>query len=253
MSQEVLAVAPGTPVAAQINLLPPQITARRRLRLVQRWLVIAIALALVVALGAVVWTSMVKNSAERELEDARAETQRLLAAQAQYSEVPQILDELESVQTARELGMGTEILWSPYLSAITAVLPDDMSLEEVSVFTPPQFQSLLVSSVNPPNTVAATLTFTAQATELPDNFDWLESLEELVGVVDVYYTAADTSDDDGEQFYEINAQLALSVDAFSGQHAPEDLSAAADSDEAGDSDGAGVGADGGNGDADEEV
>src|SRR5690625_1643334 len=120
MSQEITAVAPGTPVVAQINLLPPQITARRLLRRVQRWLVIAIALAIVVALAAVVWTGQVKNQAERDLEDARAETQRLLTAQAQYSEVPQILAELESVQTARELGMGTEILWDPYVAAVTS-------------------------------------------------------------------------------------------------------------------------------------
>src|SRR5690625_4921480 len=109
MHQEISAVAPGMPLSARVNLLPPHITAKRKLQALQRLLLLVILAAFVASAAGVWWTLQIKISAEQDLADAQAETQRLLAAQAEYSEVPQILGDLDIVRAARDMGMGTEI------------------------------------------------------------------------------------------------------------------------------------------------
>lgn len=214
MRQEISAVAPGTPPSARVNLLPPHITAKRKLQTLQRLLLLVILAAFVASAAGVWWTSQIKISAEQDLADAQAEMQRLLAAQAEYSEVPQILGDLDTVRAARDLGMGTEILWADHVNAIAAVLPDNMTLKQLAIFTPPRFQSELISSIVPAQIVAATITFTAHAEVLAPHFEWLDELEALPGFIDSYYTAAVIDEEEGTEFYEINAQIALTDDAF---------------------------------------
>ena len=84
-------VIDGATALPQVNLLPSSVRARRALQRVKVWLVIGLGVVLIAALLAYVFAMLSASSAEDELDEVRAYTQRLLTEQAKYSEVPVIL------------------------------------------------------------------------------------------------------------------------------------------------------------------
>src|ERR1035437_6061044 len=106
----------GAPRSPQVNLLPTEIRARR-------------------ALGRVK-AVFVERSAASDLAAKQAEVQRLVNEQAQYGEVPVLKAQIASTESARRLGMSTEVLWKGYLGAIQAVTPADVTITQLATELP---------------------------------------------------------------------------------------------------------------------
>src|SRR5665647_1688450 len=103
------------PLLPQVNLLPPEVKAARGLARLKKWLALVVLLALLVCAGIVLLAMLQQKDAEDDLGLQQAETERLMAEQARYAEVPAVLGALDRALAAREVGMSTEILWRPYL------------------------------------------------------------------------------------------------------------------------------------------
>ena len=97
----------------QVDLMPPEVRAGRRLKRTKRML--AIVVAGVVALSGLAYgaTVLSDRSAQADLEAVQQDAAKLTADQAKYAEVPRLLGQISSAETARRFGHGaTWTTWS---------------------------------------------------------------------------------------------------------------------------------------------
>jgi len=204
----------------QVNLLPPEVRAARGLKVVKRWLAVAVAFSLLLGAGLVGLAVLAQRAADGELRDAQADADRLMTEQEKYAEVPVVLRQLDSIKLAREVGMSTEVLWSGYLSAIAATAPAGVSIENfiVSSTTP---MMLPTAPVNPLQALSAgTITFTADSLTNPDTEAWLDGLETIPGFADAWFSGSTITEADGTAFYTVSATVQFNEQAFAGRFAP---------------------------------
>jgi Tfp pilus assembly protein PilN len=197
----------------QVNLLPPEVYAKRSLGRVKRWLAVVVVLALLAAAGIVVLGMLTEQAAQEELATEQTRTEMLLLEQQQYAEVPVVLSQLDSIRAARELGMSTEVLWRDYLSAIAAAAPEGVSIETMAILTsspmelpPPPLTPLDEQAVG-------TITFTANSLTLPDTAQWVESLAAVPGLTNAWFSSATITEEEELAYYSVNGTVQITVDA----------------------------------------
>ena len=117
----------------QVNLLPNEILVARGLKVLKRLLAIAVLGVIAVLVLVVAWMFLSEKNANADLADAKAYTEELRIEEAKYAEVPLVMNALATAQGSRILGMSTEVLWRPHLEAVTAVLPEGMSIAQFSM------------------------------------------------------------------------------------------------------------------------
>ncbi|KQR16195.1 PilN domain-containing protein [Cellulomonas sp. Leaf334] len=193
----------------QVNLLPPEVRAARGLRVTKRWLLISLVVTIGLCFGAFGLALIAGATAASELAEAQTETVRLETEAAKYAEVPRVLDALNQAQTARSLGMSTEVQWRVYFDALTAVLPAGVSLESiVSTGATP-----MVAPAPPTDPLQAPsvgqLAFTARTATLPDTSAWIDSLNSIPGFSDAWVSSVSVSEDDTGKFYTVQAAVQL--------------------------------------------
>jgi Tfp pilus assembly protein PilN len=206
----------------QVNLLPPEVKAARGLRVVKRWLAISLVVVLVLLGLAYTAAVLARSDAEAALESAQAETARLRAQEATYAEVPIVLGALQATQQARELGMSTEVGWKPYLDAITAVLPENTSIETVAFegADPVTLPAPPVSPLHQP--AVGTLTFTGRTLAVPQTADWIDALDAVPGFQDTWVESTVVAAEDGTTYYEFRSTVAVTADAYALRFVPEE-------------------------------
>ena len=122
-----------TNVWPQVDLLPPEVRAGRKLGQTKRLLVLAVLAVVLLAVLGWVYAKFTLDSANQDLADAQVETDRLTAEQAKYAEVPQIQGQLSRANNALSSATATEVLWKPYFEALRAVTPAQVSYESLQV------------------------------------------------------------------------------------------------------------------------
>lgn len=115
--------APAYGAAPRVNLLPPAERERReRMALIRRWVTIAVAVAVVVALVGLV-AALRTRSAHRHLADERARTTALAEQLTAYRDVSAATRDRASYQAYRTRVMATDVSWGKVLGALQATLP----------------------------------------------------------------------------------------------------------------------------------
>lgn len=205
----------------QVNLLPPEIHAARGLRVVKRWLGIALLVVLVVIAGLYAWAMLAKQDAENDLALAEDETARLIAEQAKYAEVPAVLAELANSEDSLWLATSTEVLWEPYLRAIASTVPNDVSIDSLGYagMTPLAPDAYLTSPLQKPG--VGSITFTARSLTVPDTAEWIEKLNAVPGFSDAWFSDASTTEEEEEVFYVVNATVQVTEPAWAQRFVPE--------------------------------
>ncbi|MBO3085550.1 fimbrial assembly protein [Cellulomonas fengjieae] len=198
----------------QVNLLPPEVKAARTLRHVKQWLVVVLLLVLAMAGVMYAFALLSRTSADSALADAQGEAAQLKSQEAKYAEVQPVLDGLRRTTETRTVGMAPEVLWKPYLDAISAVLPQDVSITTFSVVQgglvapPPTSPDALTAQG------VATVQFAARAKTLPDSAAWTEALNTIPG----FYGASTSSDTlgeiDGVVAYEVTSMVQVDMAAL---------------------------------------
>ncbi|HEY0118361.1 MAG TPA: fimbrial assembly protein [Cellulomonas sp.] len=202
-----------TNVWPQVDLLPPEVRAGRKLAQTKRLLVIAIlGVVLISALGWV-YALFTLRDANTEVANAQADTDRLTSAQAQYAEVPQIQSELSKTQSALDQATATEVLWKPYLEALRAVTPAQVS-----------YDTLQVTVSNDPNAAASgdplqapsvgQLVFTGRSATVTDMSAWMDAVRSIPGLSDPWFTQASLTDDNGTAYYQVSGTVQIGTTAL---------------------------------------
>jgi len=203
----------------QVDLLPPEVRAGRRLKRAKRRLLLGVALILLAALAAYAATLFSAAAAQVALVEVQNETSRLTSEQAKYAEVPQVLGDIASAEQARQLGTSTEILWKPYLDAIRAVTPTGVSIGGLTVTTATPMQPAQLAA----NPLAASslgqIAFTAKSLTVPDTSDWLDALDSVPGFADAWFSAETLTEQEGVIYYEVAATVQVNDEALANRFA----------------------------------
>ncbi len=209
------ASVPGAPALPQVNLLPPEVRAGRHLGRVKSWLGVVLLVTVLVAGLLIVWSMWTVNNAEAELAEVQDQNQQLVADQAKYAEVPQVLNRLDEFKESRALAMSTEVMWRPYLAAVAATAPAGVSFDTVSVTAATPITPAPAVTTNPllaPN--IGTLTFTARSLTLPDTATWMDGLADVDGLSDPWFTSAQVAEEDGSVYYQVAGTVQLTPEAY---------------------------------------
>lgn len=214
-------LVPGAPRVPQVNLLPPEIRASRSLRKIKRVLLLVLVLIVAAAVAAYLWSTLQVAAADREVAAEQADTTRLLNAQKQYAEVPQVLSDLAAAREARTVGMSTEVLWTLPLQQLVATKPPGVAFEEIvmSGSTP---MLLAAAPINPlAHQGTAMLAFSGRSLLVPDTAAWIESLELMPNFTDAYVTAMSITEEDLDGtlsvFYRVTGSVQVSEEALAGR------------------------------------
>jgi len=217
------AQVPGAPSLPQVNLLPPHVRAKRKIAVVRVWLGLALLVVVLLIILAAVVTVWEKQSAAADLADIQARNDTLQQEQLQYAEAPRVLRELKARESARAVAMSTEVLWSPYLSAISSATPLEVSIDTVTVSQDTVWggsTSLSAGPLSTPGTVGL-VNINGRAQSLAAVSDWQDSLSKLKGVVDVEVSSIEIGAEEDSVYYAVSATLSLTSDAFANQFVTE--------------------------------
>ncbi len=212
-------------VYPQVNLLPPEVKAARTVRRVKAWLGLLLVVAVLGNAAVVFLAISAQGAANQELTAAQSQTERLRTEAQKYAEVPQVLSAVDAATRARELGTSTEILWAPYLSAISASMPPGVSIDTISVtgVTP------MTAPVLPPSSAlagasVATITFGASSLTVPDTAAWLDALSTVPGFTDAWFSSASVGEDqNGIAVYTVSATVQIDSAAFARRFATTEV------------------------------
>lgn len=198
----------------QVNLLPPEIRAKRGLTTLKRWLgvsLVAVVAVCVMAYGASLLSSA---AAQADLVTAQNDTARLQKDQAKYAEVPKVLGALSTATRARELGMSTEVQWKSYLDAVAAVLPANVSIDSFAVAgaTP------MSAPAGPPSVLAGPsvgqIQFVARVATLPDSAAWIDALNSVPGFSDAWVSSQSITETDATVYYTVSSTVQVTDVAY---------------------------------------
>ena len=200
-----------------VDLMPPALATRVKVRGTVRWLVLATILVLLLAVLATILAAERQGRAEAELSVAQQRTAQIVAERGQYQEVSAARTTTAALEQAGAFGAATEILWENVYDQIDGRLPDGASVEKID------FQGREPWAVAPvPESVfrlprEATVTFTVVTLNVPDAVGFVESLRGIRGVVDATSTSLEQASGLSRTVVEMN----LGSDALSERFSPD--------------------------------
>jgi Tfp pilus assembly protein PilN len=211
----------GAPRSPQVNLLPPEIRARRVLGRVKMSLGVVLLVVVLLAVAGYFGSSAVERSAAKDLAGKQSDVEVLVAEQAKYAEVPLLKAQLSAAKTARTLGMSTEVLWKGYLGAIQTVTPTDVTISSLTTELPNPVlaRSASAAPLNAPS--LGSISFVGQARALPDLSTWMEALNGIPGLADATFATAALIDTDGVVYYDISTTVQVNGTAVASRFAAE--------------------------------
>ena len=205
----------GAPRLPQVDLLPPEVRAGRGLSKVKRMLGLGLVATMVLAGAGYGWAYLEEQSANEHLADAQDKASALVRERQQYAEVPVVLKALEDITTARVFGLSTEVLWRPYIEAITAVLPPNVSIDTFNVAQGSPLTPVSVPVEPLSQMGVGSVVFSARSVTMPDASLWLDSLDSIPGFADPTLQSSTVTEEDGTVYYLVTATIQVDASALS--------------------------------------
>jgi Tfp pilus assembly protein PilN len=168
----------------RVNLLPPEIAERRRVRHVQYGLGGA-ALATVAVLG-VLYAGAVGSArdARAEHREITAVGQATQAEQAKYADAAAVYARAGAAQVMLTQAMGDEVRYSTHLDQLARTVPDGVWLKNVS------FTQTPAAAAGDTTPSLGTVTFSGVGRDHDDVATWLETLAAHKGYAEPYLTSS---------------------------------------------------------------
>lgn len=209
-----LGKSPGSLVIggpARADLLPPEVGAAARGKVVRRNAIAIIILAIILVVVGYAGATFVALGAQLQLDAANQRTQVLLEKQKEFSEVRSVKSMLETGTAARIAATSTEIDWKTYFEKIQAILPAGTIVTNVSANAATPLSAFAQPSVPLQGDRIGELTFTATSASLPDVERWLQSLATLPGFVDA---APGNVSLQGDSTYQVSITMHINKDVL---------------------------------------
>lgn len=161
----------------RVQLLPPIVKQRARIRETRRLLVLLVILAVVIVAGGVTYGVYQSARAQLELAAIQVQTQSLLAQQAEYAEGARVAGLVQVSKDAQLLVTSGEVDWVQVVGEVRSYLPSGTSLHSVEVVAPAPWEPPLV----PEGPLRASRIATLQMTVSSSSYDLAALFASMVG------------------------------------------------------------------------
>lgn len=212
----------GTYTVPRVNLMPPEIEAERGFRKVKVGLAaVTLAVAGLVA-GGFVLSAAAASAEQDKLAAEQQRTDGLASEQAEYAEVPLVLGQVESVQTAQATAMATDVLWYDYLGRLSASYPKDVWLRDMTVaMAAPAAAAPAATAAVPTTPTIGTITFSGTGLVHTDVAAWLDALDSIEGFHNASYSTANRTELDGRIVVDFTSTVEVGPEALSLRFEPK--------------------------------
>lgn len=179
-----------TALAPRVNLLPPEIAERAKLRRSQVAM-LCTGLAAVAVVGVMYMNASASVTSANEAKvEAEARNARLTTELRKLDNVKSTYAQVDAANKTLALAMHDEIRWSTYLHDLTLKIPENVWLESMDLkMTPSKQTGGGNESVLDPG--IGTVTFKGSAFSHDDVAAWLQSLATQKGYTDPYFTKSE--------------------------------------------------------------
>lgn len=202
----------------RVNLLPPEILQKRRLRRTK----VALGGSLVVLVaalgGAYVMQVDATHKAQDDLDVATAQHAALVQAQAKYADVPRTIAAIDAAETTRELAMAEDVEWYRTLTNISLTQPANVWLTKLTLQVTPAGTAPAAGTAPLAGAGAAqvgTVSAEGSALDHPDVATWLDTLGRQPGMSDAYFTSSKKAKVGSKVVVEFQSTASLGADVLS--------------------------------------
>jgi Tfp pilus assembly protein PilN len=219
MTTQAIETAVHTGALPSVNLLPPEIAERRKLRRLQFALGGVVVLAVVAVAGVYEMGHSSVTSAQQQLSQAQAQASVLHSQLARLSNVDQVNQQLDATKALYVAAMSPEIQWSHYLNDLSLTIPDNVWLTNISAT---ESSSTTASTTNGglPSGLG-TVTFSGVAFTHDDVATLLEVLAKEPGYQDPYFSDSTETLDGPRTIVKFTSSVVLAQQALSGRAAAQ--------------------------------
>lgn len=212
----------GTGLAAlpRVNLLPPEIMVRRRLRRVQGTCGGAALAAAAAVVAATILAASAVGPAQSNLNTANAKQAQLQQQSAQFGDVTATYDRASQIQQILTTATAGEIHWSAFLNRLATTTPTNVQLKTMTVApgaaatTPAGTTTTGVIGSVTPAPALPTITFDGYAQSHDAVAHWLDVLATQRAVTNPYFTKSDQNEVGGKSVYEFEVTVSVAIDAL---------------------------------------
>lgn len=201
------------------DLLPPAVLLRRKVGEARRRVGIALLAVVAILLGLFAVGQLQLATATAELESAQMRLQAAEAEMEKYSEVPAVYAAVDAARAELTQAMGNEVQVARLVSQLSAIMPPDVSLTEMSL-TIGEGESASTtakaSTTEPVEPLIGTATFSGEARTFNDVSAWIDTLRNTPDYTNVILT--DVSRDTTSGIYQFTSTVELTDQALSGRY-----------------------------------
>jgi hypothetical protein len=168
----------------RVDLLPPEVHARVKMRATRRLLGLLVVLALVVVGGAYLAVNLTALAAQAQLAAAQNRTVELLTEQGKYAEAASATELVERALNDREVVLSNEVLWADLLDALRGVLPEGATIESATMTARAPWEEAMATQGPLRSPRVATINFVVKSPSLLDTPAIVRALSEIPGYAD---------------------------------------------------------------------
>lgn len=172
----------------RVDLLPPEVRAKRRGSSARRLLAMALIAAVVIVGGGYVLASFRASVADGALVAAQSRTQELLEEQLTYAEVTEVVGESQHIVESRAYVTSTEVLWKKYLDPVLAILPPTATVTDAILLGRSPLEPELLAAGPLRKSLVASVTLTVDTPTISDATGWTRKLPDTPAFSDVVLT-----------------------------------------------------------------
>lgn len=205
----------GAPPLAQVNLLPSGVRNLSRERFVRNVMVVVVLAALVVA--GLIWLAgtVTVASAKDQLEVAQAHTTKLTAEKTSLAPVRAVEDQRVNAELAQQVGMSSEIGWTPYVAAMAAQLPEESSIIEFEMVGDSPLALLEAPTDSLVDERVATFEVVSRSAVEIETSEWIAGLNEIPGFSNARILEIKRDGDESETWFDTTTRVSVDEGAFS--------------------------------------
>ncbi|WP_062316497.1 PilN domain-containing protein [Demequina maris] len=209
----------GAPAAPQVNLLPPEIAARRSQGRVRALIVVIFGLFLVAVAAVYFLVLGMRTAAENELQaeqDRRLELQTELAS---YGYINELSDKFENSIKAREWAGSTDIDWATHLTALLNVAPEGIAFSDMTMAQGTPAGAVAGDGTAFQNADMGSISFTGRADTADLTADLIEAFDSLPGFSDTWVEAKQmqANEETDTVYWEYSGATRITYTALSGR------------------------------------
>jgi Tfp pilus assembly protein PilN len=197
----------------RVNLLPPEIGEKAKLRRVQMGLGGAVLAAVGIVALLYVGASHSVSSAQAQVDTANARTATLNAETAKYHDVTAVYGRAAAAQAMLTQAMGEEVRYSQFLKDLSLTIPENVWINSLT-FT----QAPAAAAVGSTTPGIGTLTVSGVGFKHDDVAVWLESLAAQKNYVNPYFTSSTEAMLGTRKTVNFTSTASLTPAAYSGRY-----------------------------------